>query len=235
MFKPRLYSNTHVAAQARRVSAPVHAAIAFATQQRRLAAAPVARRLEHARPLSRVAPVGRVPQSAVAPVGRVATAQLTVSQSAAAPVVQEAVFWERQFGGAMCRMHAMNGVLGRAHFTWASFLRMAADFDVVARLPAGTSAALYVATDGQTLFQFAMSGVLPHSIMAVSTHRKSAGELDVARGRGIAAFVFNAGHAWALKRQADGSWLKLDSLSGVSRSSMEAHWVNGIGIEVVLN
>ena len=131
-------------------------------------------------------------------------------------------------------MHAMNAVLGRAHFTWPSFLGMTAEFDRAARLPQGTSAALYAATDGKTLFQFAMSTLIPNEIMPVSTHRKSSAELDVARMRGVAAFVFNASHAWCLRRQADGSWLKLDSLSGVSLSSLEAHWVNGIGIEVVL-
>ena len=129
----------------------------------------------------------------------------------------------------------MNGVLGRAHFTWPSFIAMTAEFDSVARLPRGTSAALYAATDGMTLFQFAMAPLDGRPIMPVSTHRKTREELDIARTRGQAAFVFNAGHAWALQRLSSGEWVRVDSLSGVRPTTLEAHWVNGIGLEIVLS
>ena len=128
----------------------------------------------------------------------------------------------------------MNGVLGRPHFTWPAFLAMTAQFDAVARLPRGTSAAVYAATDNQTLFQFAMSSLLPNTIVPVSAHRKTAAELELARTRATAAFVFNTGHAWALQRLDNGSWVKVDSLSGVHATTLEAHWVTGIGIELVL-
>ena len=132
-------------------------------------------------------------------------------------------------------MHAMNAVLGRPHFTWPTFLAMTAEFDTIARLPRGTSAALYAATDGQTLFQYAMSRLIPNAILPVSTHRKSAADLETARSRGVAAFAFNAGHAWALKRLDNGTWVKLDSLRGMSPTSIESHFQNGIGLEFVLS
>jgi hypothetical protein len=131
-------------------------------------------------------------------------------------------------------MHAMNAVLGRPHFTWPSFIAMTAAFDAVAGLPRGTSAAVYAATDNLTLFQFAMAPLDTRRVVPVPTHKKNAEQLAHLRTAGLAAFVFNTGHAWALQKLQSGAWVKVDSLSGVSATTLDAHWTDGIGLEVLV-
>jgi len=140
-------------------------------------------------------------------------------------------------------MHAVNAFLGRPAYTWPTFLDACDEFDKTSGLPAGTSRTLFLSsTDEGSLFKFvirkagsvcdteALSMFRSRHIDAVD--QKTPARLQHADTHAVAAFVYNSGHVWTLKKH-DGRWFKLDSLSGIQASSLESAWREGLGIELV--
>jgi hypothetical protein len=150
-----------------------------------------------------------------------------------------AVYHERQARADSCRMHATNACLGRAAYTWPTFLAMCDEFSA---LTGGQlSRAEYHAGDGITLFGYALQragAVWPTLPLAMykagtSDNKKTAARLEYARAHALGAIVYNAGHVWYLKRHGPG-WVKVDSLGGgVSATTLDSVWRDGLGVEII--
>jgi len=104
----------------------------------------------------------------------------------------------------------------------------------------GIASSNYVADEDMTMFGFAIAkaGVrgdpMPLAMYArgTSADKKTPELLQLAKQGAIGAFVYNAQHVWYVKRVRDG-WVRIDSLSGVTQTSIESAWMDGLGIELV--
>jgi hypothetical protein len=153
------------------------------------------------------------------------------------------MYWERQQGPDTCRMHAVNAYLGGPKYTWPSFMAMCDRYDEKAKLPKGTSRLLYNAMEGCTLFQFALqeagstARTVPLAMYSTGKNDnradfKTPAKLEDAIAHGKGAFAFNAQHVWLMKPSSTG-WIRVDSLSGIQKSTLQSVWRDGIGIEVI--
>ena len=147
------------------------------------------------------------------------------------------VYHERQSRPDSCRMHATNACLGRAAYTWPTFLALCHEFSALT----GGHTAEYHAGDGVTLFGHALRragaawATLPLAMYKAGTsdNKKTAARLEFARAHALGALVYNAGHVWYLKRHGPG-WVKVDSLGGgVSATTLDSVWRDGLGVEVI--
>lgn len=149
-------------------------------------------------------------------------------------------YWERQERQDSCRMHAVNACLGRRAFVWQTFLEMCDQFDALAGLQ-NTARAHYCAGNGITLFAHALktAGVnwttLPLAMYRAGStdDKKTPARLEMAKTTASGAFVYNAGHVWYVKRVDGNKWMKLDSLSGVTGTTLDAIWHDGLGVELI--
>jgi hypothetical protein len=149
-------------------------------------------------------------------------------------------YWERQERPDSCRMHAVNACLGKRTYTWPTFLHMCDQFDTVVGLR-NTARTEYCAGNGITLFAHALkvAGVdwetLPLAMYRAGStdDKKTPARLQMAKETASGAFVYNAGHVWYVKRVGNNSWMKLDSLSGATPTSLDAIWHDGLGVELI--
>ena len=149
-------------------------------------------------------------------------------------------YWERQERPDSCRMHAVNACLGRRTYTWPTFLHMCDQFDAVVGLK-NTARTEYCAGNGITLFAHALkaAGVdwetLPLAMYRAGStdDKKTPARLQMAKETASGAFVYNAGHVWYVKKVGGNNWMKLDSLSGATPTSLDAIWHDGLGVELI--
>jgi hypothetical protein len=137
-------------------------------------------------------------------------------------------------------MHAVNACLGRRAYNWQTFLQMCDQFDAVAGLR-NTARTAYCAGNNITLFAHALktAGVnwqtLPLAMYRAGStdDKKTPARLDMAKATASGAFVYNAGHVWYVKRVGGDKWMKLDSLSGATPTTLDTVWKDGLGVELI--
>jgi hypothetical protein len=158
------------------------------------------------------------------------------------PAVADLYFVQQHPQDNLCRMHALNAVLGRPGFSAVTFYAMCDSFDAVAGLPVGTSRVEYAAADNGTLFAYALAwagsprrtlALSPYASSGTGSDIKSASTLSRAARTAAGAIAYNGQHAWALLRTSSG-WWSVDSLaSAPSRDGLVAITAAGVGVEFV--